>query len=258
MKSMIIDTSKTSEEITRFIKQTVSHAGFSRVVVGLSGGVDSAVSCVLAVHALGAENVYVGLFPFGELNQEGTEDARLVINQLKIPQKNSREIDIEALVSPLIKLDSGMDRLRRGNIAVRTRMILLYDLAKKYNALVLGTENKTEHLLGYFTRYGDEASDVEPIMHLYKTQVRQLAKYLEIQDKIIEKPPTAGMWPGQTDEGEIGFSYEEADQILHLYIDQKKSKEEIKKMGFGLKRMTAVLDRVNKNKFKHKLPYVLD
>lgn len=252
-----INPAETAEKIIQFIRQTVKKAGFSKVVVGLSGGVDSAVSCFLAVRSLGVENVYVGLFPYGNLNKEGLDDAKLVIQQLKIPQENILVKDIKSLVVPIFSQDQRMDKLRQGNIAVRMRMILLYDLAKKYNALVLGTENKSEHLLGYFTRFGDEASDIEPIRHLYKTQDRQLAKYLDIPEKIITKAPTAGMWYGQTDEGELGFTYEQADQILNLYMDQKKSREEIIKLGFNKDVLEKVLTRLEANDFKHKLPYSL-
>jgi len=136
-------------------------------------------------------------------------------------------------------------------------MILLYDLAKKLQALVLGTENKSEYLLGYFTRFGDEASDIEPVRHLYKTQVRQLALYLGIPRKIINKAPTAGFWLGQTDEKELGFTYEEADKILYLYFDLKKRKEEIEKIGFKKETIKKVISRVKANDFKHKLPYVV-
>lgn len=288
--NLSFNPSKTVDEIVKFIKNTVYKAGFSRVVVGLSGGVDSAVSTILAVKALGRENVYVGLFPYGELNKEGLNDARLMIKKLNIPPNNIFLIDIKPLVDIIYssspstaargklesrslsraksrdlssrqartinsETDSWIDNLRRGNVMVRVRMILLYDLSKKINGLVLGTENKTEHLLGYFTRFGDEASDLEPIRHLYKTQVKQLAQYLKIPEKIIEKSPTAGLWDGQTDEGEFGFSYEEADKILHLYADLRKKREEIEKMGFKKEVVEKVISRVEANKFKHELPY---
>ncbi len=258
---MLINLSINSQEIvdkiTRFIKEAVSNAGFSRVVVGLSGGIDSAVSTTLAVKALGADNVYIGLFPYGELNKEGLEDAKLIVQKLGIPNDNIILVDIKPLADPIIAVNSSADDLRRGNIMVRMRMILLYDLSKKFNALVLGTENKTEHLLGYFTRFGDEASDIESIKHLYKTQVKQLAQYLGVPDKIIQQAPTAGMWQGQTDEEELGFTYEEADKILYLYTDLKKKKEEIGKMGFSSRTVDKVISRVEKNKFKHELPYII-
>ncbi|MBI5452578.1 NAD+ synthase [Candidatus Gottesmanbacteria bacterium] len=273
---MFIDLSlnpaKTAVEIVRFIKNTVHNAGFSRVVVGLSGGIDSVVTTTLAVKTLGSSNVYVGLFPYGELNKQAVEDAKLIIGQLGIPPSNVALIDIKPLVDVIYSSSEArssrpaspagrqartinIGSLRNGNIMVRVRMILLYDLSKRFKALVLGTENKTEHLLGYFTRFGDEASDIEPIRHLYKTQLKQLAIYLDIPEKIIKKPPTAGMWQGQTDEGEFGFTYEEADKILYLYADLRKKREEIEKMGFKKEIVEKVISRVEKNKFKHKLPH---
>ena len=134
-------------------------------------------------------------------------------------------------------------------------MIVLFDLAKKVNGLVCGTENKSENLLGYFTRFGDQASDIEPIAHLYKTQVYELAKYLKVPEAIIKQSPTAGLWQGQTDEGEFGFTYEEADQVLHLYFDQHQSVEKIEQRG--LKNAKAIIERVKQNGFKHQVPYHL-
>lgn len=258
---MLVDLSinpqKTAEKLVDFIKNTLYKTGFPRLVIGLSGGVDSATSLALGVKAIGAESIYVGIFPYGELNNTGATDAKLITDFFHIPQKNVFLIDIKPLVDPIIKLDESTDDLRRGNIMVRMRMILLYDFSKKYQALVLGTENKTEHLLGYFTRFGDEASDIEPIRHLYKTQVRELASYLEIPEKIIKKIPTAGMWLGQTDEGEFGFTYEDADKILYLWHDKKYKTKEIIKIGFSPKIVDKVIKKVVDNSFKHKLPYIL-
>lgn len=255
--NLSIDPKKTTEEIVSFIQRTVNNSGFSKVVIGLSGGIDSSVSCVLAVEALGKENVYIALFPYGELNKEGVEDAKLLIKQLNIPQKNITQIDIKPWVDPIVSWDHGIDDLRKGNIMVRMRMILLYDLSKKFQTLVMGTENRSEYLLGYFTRFGDEASDLEPLRGLYKTQIKQLAKTLGIPEKIIQKTPTAGMWNGQTDEGELGFSYEDADRVLHLYFDLHKKKEEIFNLVQSKEIVEKVLNRVGENQFKHSLPYKL-
>lgn len=277
--NLSINPTETVSKIKEFIGSTVHTAGFSRIVVGLSGGIDSAVSASLAVKALGADNVFVGLFPYGELNEEGMEDAKIVVKELKIPADNVTLIDIKPLVDPIISAavgkvpiiahdrdkssnnnsqkNSGTVNLRKGNMMVRMRMILLYDLSKKYEALVLGTENKTEHLLGYFTRFGDEASDIEPIINLYKTQILELAKNLKLPDKIIRKAPTAGMWQGQTDEGEFGFTYRQADEILNLYFDQKKNEEEIASCGIGYDIIKKVLSKAKINSFKHITPYKL-
>jgi NAD+ synthase len=134
-------------------------------------------------------------------------------------------------------------------------MTILYDLARKHNALVCGTENKSEKLLGYFTRFGDEASDFEPIQHLYKTQVYQLAKYLNVPKEIVDSPPTAGLWEGQTDEKDFGFSYKEADIVLYLYFEKKNSLSEIISRGFP--NANKIIDRARKNAFKHHLPYTI-
>jgi len=144
------------------------------------------------------------------------------------------------------------DKIRLGNIMARVRMIILFDLAKQLNALVCGTENKSEKLLGYFTRFGDAASDIEPISHLYKTQIYQLAKYLKVPEEIIKQSPTAGLWNGQTDEDDFGFTYEEADQVLYLYHDRGQDINLIKK---GFKNAEKIINRLFSNKFKLLTPY---
>lgn len=247
------DPKQTAQRIIEFLRREVKKAGFQKVIISLSGGVDSSTTLTLAVKALGAENVLVVLLPYKELDQDN--DAKLVIKKLKIPKENVLEIEIlETLNSFAENLKP--DRLRLGNIMARVRMILLFDLAKKEKALVCGTENKSEYLLGYFTRFGDEASDLEPIRNLYKTQVVRLAHYLGVPGRIITKPPSAGLWKGQTDEEELGFSYQEADPILYLHFEKKYSWEKIKKMGFRKELIRRVKKRVETNWFKHEVPKV--
>jgi NAD+ synthase len=249
------DAQKTTEALVEFLKKTLQDSGFSDILIGLSGGIDSATSCALAVSSLGVQHVHPVLLPYGELSGEGEADAYLVAAALKIPESSIQRINIQSAADQVISLDPGMDEFRKGNIMARMRMIFLYDLSKKLNALVLGTENKTEHLLGYFTRFGDEASDIEPIRGLYKTEIRQLAAYLQIPEKILIKAPTAGLWNGQTDEKEFGFNYEDADQILSLIVDDRLKKDEVISKGFPVDVVEKVIARMHANEFKHHLPH---
>ncbi len=246
-----------SRQITSFLKKETKKAGFKRLIVAVSGGVDSATAAYLAVKALGRDNVLLLFLPFGNLNPQGLVYAKLVAKSLAVPQKNIWQIDILPLCQPFFKLDPYLDHIRQGNIMARVRMIVLFDLAKKYQALVCGTENKSEYYLGYFTRFGDEASDLEPLRSLYKTQVKVLASHLGVPQPIINQPPTAGLWPGQTDEGQFGFSYETADQILYLFLEKKLSPSSISQKGFSPALIKKVLSWVKQNAFKHHLPKVL-
>ena len=251
-----MNPSQTVEQLTAFVKRAFQEAGFIRAVIALSGGVDSATSCALTVRAIGKENVFTVLLPYGSLDEQGAVDAKKVIEWLHMPQKNTTVVDIKSLVDPVISIDPAMDNVRRGNIMARMRMIVLFDEAKKRNALVVGTENKSEHLLGYYTRFGDEASDIEPLRNFYKTEVLQLARFLGVPEPIISKKPTAGLWEGQTDEGELGFSYKNADEILHQLYDNKKSTEDIIASGFDRMLVEKVETRMRSNAFKHRLPLV--
>ncbi len=257
---MLVDLSispeKTAERIISFLKTTIKKAGFSKAAIGLSGGIDSSVVFYLTAKTLDAKNIYPCLFPYGDFDMGGLDDTRTIIKKIGVSSENIYEQKIDLFVDSIIKKDKKISVLRKGNIIVRARMLLLYDWAKENNALVIGTENRTEYLLGYFTRYGDEASDLEPIIDLYKTQVRQLASFLKVPERIISKAPTAGMWKGQTDEGELGFSYKEADCILHLFLDKEKSVSEITNAGFSISKIHKVLDRMKENQFKHRLPYI--
>ncbi len=277
---MNLDYKNKSDEITAWIKQAVLGAGFEDVVVALSGGIDSALSATLSVNALGKEHVHVLLLPYGKLNTKGTEDAKTVVKFLDLPKDNVHEIDIKKAVNSFRWNSNGTQqtrksdmaeksdtlayrvlsksylKIRTGNIMARVRMIYLYDFAKANNCLVVGTENKSEYYLGYFTRFGDEASDIEPIRSLYKTQVKEMAKYLGIPEKIISKSPTAGLWEGQSDEEEFGFSYQDADRILYHHFDEGLPQEAIVDLGIPKETVEKVLSWVAKNDFKRKLPKI--
>jgi NAD+ synthase len=252
-----INPKKETKKITSFIKATLKEQGFENVVIGVSGGIDSTTCLSFLQKSIPLKNIVVAhLYYF----KSEIRSLLPFLQKLNIPQKNIYNISIKNIVDEFkknINLSENSEnyKIRLGNIMARTRMILLYDLAKKHNALVCGTENKSEYLLGYFTRFGDEASDLEPIKHLYKTQIFELARYLDLPKKIINQAPTAGLWTGQTDENDFGFSYQEADQVLNLYFDQKKSLSEI--LLKQLPNAQKIINWFLNNSFKHHLPYAI-
>lgn len=240
--------------LTLFVKDAFHNAGTTRAIIAISGGVDSSTSCTLAVRALGAENVFPMLLPYGHLNTQGVLDSMNLMEWLKIPLSNRMRVDIQPAVDLIVRSVGSIDNIRRGNIMARVRMTILFDQAKRRRALVVGTENKTEQLLGYFTRFGDEASDIEPLRNLYKTQVYELATFLGVADSILKQAPTAGLWFDQTDEGEFGFSYKEADAILIELVDGKKTPEDVMRLGYDKAVVEKVYNRMKNNDFKHHLP----
>jgi NAD+ synthase len=246
-----INTGLARQILTSFIASEITRAGFSRAVIGLSGGIDSALSCYLAAEALGPENLLAVCMPYKTSSAASLEHAQLVIDSLGIP---SLTIPIIEMADPLIQRDPEMSSVRKGNIMARCRMIVLYDQSEVFRGLVVGTGNKTEILLGYTTLFGDSANALNPIGDLYKTQVRQLSRALGIPAAIVDKPPTADLWLGQTDEGELGFTYAEVDQLLYLLIDQRYSPEDCAAVGFDEGFVKKVVERVRRNHFKRILP----
>jgi len=237
--------------LTGFINSEITRVGFTRGVINLSGGLDSSLSCALAAEALGPENVLALRLPYRTSSPESLEHAQLVIEQFKV---RSETIDITEMVDPIIQRDPQMSNVRKGNIMARARMILLYDQTEAFNGLAVGTSNKTEILLGYSTLWGDSAAAMNPIGDLYKTQARQLARDLGIPTIIIDKPPSADLWVGQTDEDELGFTYEDVDKLLYLLVDQRYSPQECVEAGFADQFVDKVVKRIRRTQFKRMLP----
>ncbi len=251
MIDLTIHTELTTQILTGFIKTEITRAGFSKAVLGLSGGLDSALACVLAAQALGPENVLALCMPYRSSAPESLEHAQLVIDATGV---QSLVLPITEMVEPLFERFPDATPTRRGNAMARARMIVLYDQSEAFHGLVVGTGNKTEILLGYSTLWGDSASALNPLGDLYKTQVRQLSAALDIPEIIISKPPSADLWIGQTDEGELGFTYAEVDKLLYLLIDQRYSPDECMRAGFAETFVKAVVRRVQRNHFKRVMP----
>jgi len=249
--NLTINTDLAREILTGFIKSEVTRVGMTRAIVGLSGGLDSALSCALAVEALGAENVLAVRMPYKASSKDSLDHAKLLIDQLGIQNKT---IEITDMVEPLFKLDSEISNMRKGNIMARERMIVLFDQSEVFKGLVIGTSNKTEILLGYSTIYGDSASAMNPIGDLYKTQVRQLSRAMNIPAPIIDKAPSADLWADQTDEKELGFTYEDVDKLLYLLVDQRYSPQEAVEAGFNEAFVKTVTTRIRRNQFKRMQP----
>jgi len=251
MSDLSIDPELARKILTGFIQTEISRAGFKRAVLGLSGGLDSALTCYLCAEALGADSVMAVRMPYRTSSQDSLDHAQMVIDALGV---RSLTMPITEMVDPLIERFPDMENRRKGNIMARERMIILFDQSEDFKGLVVGTGNKTEILLGYSTLYGDSACAINPVGDLYKTQVRQLAAAMGIPKPLIEKAPSADLWLGQTDEGELGFTYEEVDKVLFLLIDQRYTPEECVEAGFAEDFVRGVLTRVRRNQFKRVLP----
>ena len=236
-----------------FIQNEVRKVGFEHVVLGLSGGVDSSLVATLASQALGPKNVLGVIMPYRLSDPKSRGDALEVVTQLGI---EPLEIDISPQVDAYFERFPDADQKRRGNKLARERMTVLYDQSWAWRALVIGTSNKTELLLGYGTIYGDMASAINPIGDMYKTQVWQLADAVDVPTAIVQKAPSADLWAGQSDETELGFQYRMIDQLLYYLVERRYSVEEVKRQGFDEAFITEIMRRVRENQYKRRLPVI--
>ena len=225
---LAIDTSIARRVIAEFIRGQLRQAGFEKTVVGLSGGIDSAVVAFLVAEAIGAERLLAVLMPYRTSSPASRTDAETVVARLGCA---SEVVDISPMVDSFFANDPDASSLRRGNFMARQRMAVLYDRSVTWSGLVVGTGNKTESLIGYTTLFGDSACAFNPIGDLYKSQIRQMAEALGVPEEIIRKAPSADLWPGQTDETEAGFSYPVLDRLLFWRIDKRRSTEEMAALG---------------------------
>lgn len=251
MNRLTLDVSAAVDRLIKFIKETVQDAGYSKVVLGVSGGVDSSLSAFLSSRALGAENVLCLRMPYRTSSAESLEHAKLVIDTLGVVSKT---IEISSAVDAILENYPDAGPVRKGNIMARVRMINVYDQSAAFPGLVVGTGNKTESLLGYSTLHGDGAFDFNPLADLYKAQVRELAGELGVPEVIIHKAPSADLWAGQTDEDELGFSYEDMDKLLYLLVEEKYTPQECVAQGFDAEFVESIVKRVKKYRFKSTLP----
>ncbi|MFQ5881258.1 MAG: NAD+ synthase [Candidatus Methylomirabilales bacterium] len=250
---LTLDWDLCTKVLTGFIQSEVRRAGFHQVIVGLSGGVDSSLSVTLATAAMGPGNVWGVSMPYKTSSPASTAHARLMAERLGI---NFFQVDITPQIDAYFTVFPDADHIRRGNKMARERMTVLYDHSARLRALVLGTSNKTELLLGYGTLYGDMASALNPIGDLYKTQVRQLARHLQVPEEIVRKKPSADLWVGQTDEEELGFTYEEVDWLLYYMVDRRYALPELIELGFDDHFVHAVYHKVQSSQYKRRPPVI--
>jgi NAD+ synthase len=248
---LAIDTGIARRVIAEFIRGQLRQAGFERLVLGLSGGIDSGLVAFLSAEAIGPEKLLCVLMPYRTSSPASRADAEEVVRRLGCA---SELVDISPMVDAYFAADPEASPLRRGNYMARQRMAVLYDRSVTWGGLVVGTGNKTESLIGYTTLFGDSACAFNPIGDLYKSQVRQLAAAVGVPESIIRKAPSADLWPGQTDESEAGFSYPVLDRLLFWRVDKRRSIDEVVALGFD----RAVVERVDRmiagSEFKRQVP----
>ncbi len=251
--ALAVDTELVERILVGFLRDEVHKVGFERVVLGLSGGVDSALSAALAQRALGAENVVPIVMPYRTSNPQSEADARAVADSLGL---NLQVVDISPQVDAYFERFPDADRGRRGNKMARERMSILYDMSWAHRALVVGTSNKTELLLGYGTIHGDMAHALNPLGDLYKTQVWALARHMQLPAQVIEKPPSADLWEGQSDEQELGFQYAVVDVLLYHLVDARCTRAELRTMGFDDAFIDEIGRRVRDSQYKRRPPLI--
>jgi NAD+ synthase len=239
--------------LVRFLRSEAGKFGFSRCLLGLSGGIDSALAAALCVRAFGAQQVLGVMMPYRTSDPASEGDARTVAAAFQLA---TRMVDISAMADGYLAQERIEPRMRRGNVLSRCRMIVLYDLSVEWGGLVIGTSNKTEALLGYSTQFGDAASALNPLGDLYKHQVRQLARHMGLPAAVIDKPPSADLFAGQTDEQELGFTYEEADRLLYLLVDERYDVDQLVEAGFERDFVLKIVQRVAANHYKRLPPII--
>ena len=248
-----LDTELAEKVLVRFLRDETTRAGFDKLTIGVSGGIDSALSAFLAVRAVGRENLCALAMPWSGSNPESLEHGRLVAEAGGF---DLEVVDLTAAAEGLLGVLSDPDQTRVGNVLARLRMVTLYDRSMALPGLVVGTSNKTELLLGYSTLFGDLASALNPLGDLYKGQVRALSRHLGVPDVVIEKAPTADLWAGQTDEGELGFSYDDADQILYRLVDLRRRPEDVIADGFDAGTVHTIERRMVRSQYKRRGPLI--
>lgn len=248
-----INTGLVTEILTRFLRNEIYRTGFRRAVVGLSGGIDSSVTTYLAAKALGPDNVLAVTMPYKTSSQETNEDSRRVRDTLGVQTRN---VPITDQIDAYFAMFPDASQMRLANKCARERMTILYDQSAAFEGLVLGTSNKSELLLGYGTQFGDMASAINPIGDLYKTQLYPLGDFLGVPESILKKTPTGDLWIGQTDEGELGFSYADVDRMLYLMVDRRWQMNELISAGFDADFVHRVAERVRRNHYKRRLPII--